>query len=169
MSESTQYMNMPFDEAIEFFRKKINVPTRTWKDLWKAMHARAFSVAGAMKAELLEDLREAVDKGIAGEATLADFRKDFNNIVQKSGWAYKGGKAWRTAVIFNTNLSTAYAVGHYKQMMDPDVLKARPFLRYVGSSSAEPREEHRQWYNLVLPADDPFWESHYPPNGWGCK
>jgi hypothetical protein len=26
-----------------------------------------------------------------------------------------------------------------------------------------------QWYNLILPADDPFWSTHYPPNGWGCK
>jgi len=26
-----------------------------------------------------------------------------------------------------------------------------------------------QWYNVVLPADDPFWQTHTPPNGWGCK
>lgn len=166
---SAEYMQLPFDEAIEFFRKKINVPTETWKDLWKAMHARAFSVAGAMKTELLEDLREAVDKAISEGTTLVDFRKDFDKTVQRYGWKYKGGKAWRAAVIFNTNLSTAYAVGHYTQMADPDVLKARPFLRYVGSSSANPREEHMQWYNLVLPADDPWWDTHYPPNGWGCK
>jgi uncharacterized protein with gpF-like domain len=160
-------MTLPFDEAIEFFRKKLNVPTATWKDLWKAMHARAFSVAGAMKTELLEDLREAVNKGITEGTTLAEFRKGFDDIIQKHGWIYKGGRAWRTAVIFNTNLSVAYSVGHYTQMMDPDVLKARPLLRYVGSSSAEPRVEHQKWYNLVLPADDPWWDTHYPPNGWG--
>jgi len=169
MLSSAEYMGLPFDEAIEFFRKKLNVPTATWKDLWKAMHARAFSVAGAMKTELIEDLREAVGKGITEGTTLAEFRKGFDDIVQKYGWAYKGGKAWRTAVIFNTNLSVAYSVGHYAQMMDPDVLEARPFLRYVGSCSGEPRVEHMQWYNLVLPADDPWWDTHYPPNGWGCK
>jgi len=169
MRASAEYMSLPFDEAIDFFRKKLSLPTAAWTDLWKEMHQRAFTVAGAMKPELLEDLRKAVDKGISEGTTLVDFRKDFDKTVQRYGWKYKGGKAWRTAVIFNTNLSTAYAVGNYRQMTDPDVLKARPYLRYVGSSSREPRSEHMQWYNLVLPADDPFWDTHYPPNGWGCK
>ena len=26
-----------------------------------------------------------------------------------------------------------------------------------------------QWDGLVLSADDPWWRTHYPPNGWGCK
>jgi len=167
MRPSAEYMSLPFDEAIEFFRGKINVPTATWKDLWKAMHARAFSVAGAMKEDLLEDLRAAVDKGISEGTTLREFRKDFDGIIQKHGWKYKGGKGWRTAVIFNTNISVAYAVGNYSQMMDPDVLKARPYLRYVGSSAAFPRPEHQAWANVILPADHPWWDTHTPPNGWG--
>ena len=169
MPSIAEYFDLPFDEAIEFFRGKLNLPTRTWKDIWKAMHARAFVVAGAMKEDLIQDLRDAVEKGIADGTTLAEFRKDFDSIIQKHGWLYKGGKAWRTAVIFNTNLSTAYAVGNYQQMMDPVVLKARPYLRYVRSSSANPRMEHQAWANTILPADDPWWDTHYPPNGWGCK
>lgn len=169
MLPSAEYINLPFDEAIEFFRGKINLATRTWKDIWKAMHARSFVVAGAMKEDLIQDLREAVQKGIADGTTLAEFRKDFDGIIERTGWKYKGGKAWRTAVIFNTNLSTAYSIGNYQQMMDPAVLKARPYLRYVGSSSKNPRPEHQKWANIILPADDPWWNSHYPPNGWGCK
>jgi uncharacterized protein with gpF-like domain len=167
MPASAQYIDLPFDDAILFFRSKTNIPTQTWKDLWKGMHSRAFSVAGAVKEDLISDLRGAVDKGIADGTTLATFRKDFDEIIQNSGWIYKGGKGWRTAVIFNTNLSVAYSSGHFKQMMDPDVLKARPYLRYVGSSAANPREEHQKWANTILPADDPWWDTHYPPNGWG--
>ncbi|MDA3835512.1 MAG: phage minor head protein [Spirochaetales bacterium] len=169
MPPSAKYMNLPFDEAITFFRDKLSLPTETWKDIWKAMHARAFVVAGAMKEDLIQDLRNAVEKGIADGTTLTEFRKDFDNTIEKSGWKYKGGKAWRTAVIFNTNMSTAYAIGNYQQMMDPAVLKVRPYLRYVGSSAANPRAEHQKWANIILPADDPWWNTHYPPNGWGCK
>ena len=167
MPLSAEYMNLPFEEAIEFFRQKLNLPTQTWKDIWQGAHSRAFVVAGAIKEELIEDLRAAVEKGLVEGAMLNEFRKDFDNIVQKHGWKYKGAAAWRTAVIFNTNISVAYSAGHWKQMTDPDVVKARPFLRYVGSSSAEPRTEHMEWYNTVLPADDPWWDTHYPPNGWG--
>lgn len=167
MPLSAEYINLPFEEAIEFFRQKLNLPTRTWKDILKGAHSRAFVVAGAIKEELIDDLRTSVGKGLIEGTTLNQFRKDFDNIVQKHGWTYKGGTAWRTAVIFNTNLSVAYSAGHWKQMTDPDVVKARPYFRYVGSSSAEPRTEHMKWYNLVLPADDPWWDTHYPPNGWG--
>lgn len=31
------------------------------------------------------------------------------------------------------------------------------------------RVEHQQWDGLALPKDDPFWNTHFPPNGWGCR
>lgn len=169
MPPSAEYVNLPFDEAIAFFRQKVNIPTKRWNDLWQGMHARGFMVAGAMKDDLLCDLRGAVDKGIAEGTTLETFRKDFDGIIDKHGWKYRGNREWRTAVIFNTNLSTAYAAGQHKQMTSPAVLKARPFWRYVPSSSASPRAEHAGWYNIILPADHPWWNTHRPPNGWGCK
>jgi len=164
-----EYKNLPFDEAIEFFRGKVNVPTRRWTDLWEGMHSRGFVVAGAMKSELLSDLRDSVDKAISKGTTIDEFRKDFDGIVARHGWSYKGGRGWRTGVIFNTNLRTAYSAGHYRQMTSPAVKKARPWWRYIGGLSAEPREEHLAWTGTVLHADDPWWRTHYPPNGWGCK
>ena len=32
-----------------------------------------------------------------------------------------------------------------------------------------PRDQHVRWDGLILHADDPWWNTHYPPNGWGCK
>lgn len=133
------------------------------------MHSRAFVVAGAMKSELLADLRAAVDKAISQGTTIAGFRKDFDKTVEKNGWNYKGGRGWRTGVIFNTNLRTAYAAGHYKQMTDEDVLRERRFWRYVAVLDSRTRPEHAAWHDTVLPADDPWWDTHYPPNGWGCR
>jgi hypothetical protein len=31
-----------------------------------------------------------------------------------------------------------------------------------------PRVQHVAWDGLVLKADDPWWNTHYPPNGWRC-
>ena len=28
--------------------------------------------------------------------------------------------------------------------------------------------QHLAWDGLSLRADDPFWDAHYPPNGWNC-
>lgn len=166
---SAEYMDLPFEKAIDFFREKVALPTRRWDDLQRGMHSRAFVVAGVTRTELLGDLRGAVDKAISKGTTLAEFRKDFDAIVARHGWNYKGMRGWRTAVIYDTNLSTAYAAGHYARMTEPAVLAVRPYWKYLPSSSQHKRPEHVQWYGIVLRHDDPWWQTHYPPNGWGCK
>lgn len=164
---------LPFTEAVDYFRAKTNIGTKAWTDLYQQHHARAFTVAGAMQAGLLEDLRKAVDKAIAEGTTIETFRKDFRETVSKHGWTgwagegTRGGERWRTATIFNTNLRMAYNAGRYQRAQE---LKAtRPFLRYVAILDSQTRPEHRAWHNTVLPVDDPWWSTHHPPNGWACR
>lgn len=159
----------PFIEAVAFFRDKLNIPTEKWDDLWQDQHAKGFMIAGAQKAELLADFREAVDKAIDQGVTLGAFRKDFDNIVARHGWNYKGSRNWRSEVIYRTNIRTAYAAGRWQQLTDPEVLAQQPYLEYRHGDSLHPRPQHLAWDGLILPADDPWWQSHYPPNGWGCK
>lgn len=160
--------DLPFDdEAIAFFRQKVSLPTERWNDLWEGMHSRAFVVAGATKSALLSDLRQAIDDGISKGTPIADFRKAFDDTVARHGWSYKGSRGWRTGVIFNTNLRVAYAEGQYEQMRA--VKSARPYLRYIGGLSEDPRPLHLKWNGTVLPLDHPWWDTHWPPNGWGCK
>lgn len=169
MTTTAAYIDLPFDAAIAHFRGKVDIPTEKWNDLWRQMHARGFMSAGAMKAELLTDLRSAVDKAIATGTTIAEFRNDFDALVEKHGWAYKGGRGWRTRVIYDTNIRQAYNAGRWKQITDSDVRKSRPYLQYKHGGSINPRPEHLAWDGLILPADDPWWRTHYPQNGWGCK
>lgn len=166
---SVNALDLPFDKAIAFFRQKVNIPTASWDDLWKGMHARGFMIAGAQRDELLSDFRQAIDAALAEGKTLADFRKDFDAIVTRHGWNYNGGRGWRSRVIFETNLRTAHQAGRYAQMTDPDVLAYRPYWRYRHGDSRQPRPQHLAWDDLVLTADDPWWQTHYPPNDWGCK
>lgn len=169
MAGDVEYGSLPFDEAIAFFRQKVNLPTKRWDDLWEGMHARAFTVAGATKAQLLADLRGVIDKAISKGTTIDEFRKDFDAIVAKHGWSYNGGRKWRTEVMLNTNIRTSYMAGRFQQMADPETLSDRPFWEYRHGDSVNPRPEHVAWHGKVLPADDPWWSTHYPPNGWGCK
>lgn len=163
------YQDLPFKEAIDFFRQKINLPTERWADMLHGAHARAFTVAGATKEGMLTDFRAAVDKAIATGTTLAEFRKDFDKIVSTYGWDYNGGRGWRTRVIYSTNLATAYSAGRYQQMTDPDVLRYQPYWEYKHADGvAHPRPMHLAWNGTVLKADDAWWQTHYGPNGWGC-
>lgn len=168
--------NKPFQEQLDFFRDKLNLPTERYDDVQKAAHDRAFMVAGAAKADLVSDLRGAVDKAIANGESIGKFRKRFDEIVQRNGWegwtgsGSKKGRDWRTRVIYQTNLSTSYAAGRHKQLNDPDLASVRPYWQYIHNDTVQhPRPLHVSWSGLVLHKDDPWWQTHYPPNGWGCR
>lgn len=164
------YQSLPFREQVTFFRNKVNVPTATWRDVWRDQHDKAFMVAGAAKADLLADFNQAIDRAIAEGTTIEQFRKDFDRIVEQYGWSYNGGRGWRTRVIYETNLRTSYQAGRYAQLTNPKLLASRPYLRYKHSDSVQhPRPLHVSWDGLILRHDDPWWRTHYPPNGWGCK
>lgn len=165
---AVKYGSLPFQQAIDFFREKVRLPTASWTDIWQGMHARAFTVAGVTRDDMLLDFQQAIDKAISQGTTLREFRGDFDTIIDKFGWGYNGGRNWRSRVIYDTNLRTAYQAGRYQQMQQ--VTDTRPFWAYKHSDAVEtPRPQHLAWDGLVLRHDDPFWDTHYPPNGWGCQ
>jgi hypothetical protein len=168
-------LGTPFAEQIDFLRRKLNLPTEQWDDIARGAHDRAFIVAGAAKADLLADLHTAVERAAAGEG-LAAFRKNFKVLVHKHGWTgWTGegsavGEAWRTRVIYQTNMATSYAAGRYRQLTDPEFTKLMPYWRYRHADGVlNPRPQHLAWDGLTLPQDHAFWKSHFPPNGWGCS
>lgn len=168
--------DLPFAEQIAFFRQKLHLPTAAWDDIWQEAHDRAFVVAGAMKADLLADLAAAVEKAIVEGTSIETFRKDFRKVVADNGWqgwtgeGSPGGFAWRTRVIYETNLRTSYAAGRWHQLTDPATLQMMPYWEYVHNERVlNPRPLHKAWNGLTLPATHPFWKTHFTPNGWGCR
>jgi hypothetical protein len=128
-----------------------------------------------MKADLLSDLNSSVTKAIAQGTGYGQFHKDFMATVKKHGWTgwtgegSKAGEAWRSRVIYQTNMATSYAAGRYRQLTDPDFVTLRPYWRYKHADwVANPRLQHVAWNKLTLPHDHPFWKTHFPPNGWSC-
>lgn len=159
---------LPFDQQVAFFRGKLGnlIPTERWDDVWKSAHDTGFMVAGAAKADLLADFASAVDKAISEGTSIGQFRADFDAIVKKHGWSYKGEYNWRTRTIYRTNMATSYSAGRLVQLKDGGF----EFWVYRHSDSvARPRPLHVSWDGLTLPATDPWWSTHYPPNGWGCQ
>ncbi|MBM2294698.1 virion morphogenesis protein [Sulfitobacter pseudonitzschiae] len=163
----------PFPEQVAAFRLRLGdlVPTSRWDDIRKSAHDRAFVVAGATKADLLADLGKAVDAAIAEGESLEQFRGRFREIVKTRGWhgwtgeGTKGGEAWRTKVIYRTNMATSYAAGRRAQLISGNY----PFWVYRHGGSENPRLTHLSWDGLVLPPDHPFWITHTPVNDWGCS
>ncbi|MGE4298913.1 MAG: PBECR2 nuclease fold domain-containing protein [Desulfovibrionaceae bacterium] len=162
-----QTTGTPFAEAIAFHKNKLKLPTRHWTDIWQAEHSKGFVVSGAVKDDLLTDFHEAIRKAVEDGTTLEEFRADFDAIVARHGWTYNGSRGWRSKLIYETNLRQAHMAGRWEQAQR---LKARrPFLMYVALQHGDRRPEHQAWHGTVLPVDHPWWDTHHPINGFGCK
>ena len=164
---TTDPFTLPFDEAREWFRRKLNIPTERWDELPGPAHARAFTSAGAMQADLLNDLRTMTEKAIAGQMDIREFRKQFLPLVEKYGWKLKGGgPGWRSDLIFRQNIQSAYQAGRWRQFSESGVTH----LKYVHmDGQLRPRPAHVALHGTVLPRTDPFWAVNYPPQGFRCK
>jgi SPP1 gp7 family putative phage head morphogenesis protein len=169
MPTTAEAIRLPFKEAIDYFRQKVSVPSAHWTAVMDEAHARAFAVAGATDKALIADLRGAVDTAIAEGRGFGAFQKEFDTIVKRHGWVHHGHPQWRAKVIYETNMATAAAAGRYAQATDPDVLAAYPYWEWYHTPVQRPRPQHVAWNGLILRADDPFWSTHYPPCGWGCR
>ena len=135
------------------------------------------TVAGAMREDIISDFREAVDKAVASGATLQDFKKDFNKIAGKwvntdkefeAKMTKPGYNAWRSKVIYSTNVNTAYAAARERQVRDPELIDVFSHAKYVCMMLPTSRDSHKAWNGTVLPVTDPWWDKHSPPNGFGC-
>lgn len=156
-----------FDQAIDFYRNKIKLPTSGWTDIWQEQHSHAFVVAGAAHDALVEDFYNAIQKAKWEGGGYDEFRTRFDEIVAKHGWAHNGSPGWRSKIIYDTNITQAYNAGREKQMMD--MIHIRPYGQYRHTSIEHPRLEHKAWDGLIIPLDDPWWDTHTPQNAWGCK
>jgi SPP1 gp7 family putative phage head morphogenesis protein len=160
----------PFKDAVEYLKDKTAVGSDVYTDLLHEMHDKAFMIAGVTRAQIAsqvqDSLVEAMEKGLPFE----QWKKD---VGQKIGWDWlpplstgEQNTGWRARTIYQTNMRTAYAAGRYQQM--ERIKKTHPYWRYRHGDSRVPRPEHQAWDGVVLPADDQWWDTHYPPNGWGC-
>lgn len=168
-------------KALSYIKNKKLNPAFSWKDVWNEEHANSFTVAKAMQLDVLSDIKDAVQKAIEEGQPFDKFRKELRPELIKKGWWGKKtmtdpltgeavtarlGSDRRLKTIYKTNLRSAYQKGVYDRTMESPLHK---YFLYRLGLSAQHRQEHAAWEGLILPKDDPFWNSHFPPSDWGCN
>lgn len=155
-------------------------PTVRWSEMMHENHAVAFTVAKIAKLDLLRSMQTSIGDVIRNGGTFEEWKSGIMPELQKAGWwgAVSNRELTgtddtiivnnrRLRTIYNTNVRMSMASGHWQRIQrQKDVM---PYLRYLPSSSEHKRPLHMSWYGILLPVDHPFWQTHFPPNGWGCK
>lgn len=169
-------------EALAFFRTKGLEERFDWRDMLHAEHDVGFTVAKMLDLDLLADVKAAVDKAIAEGKSLQWFKDELKPLMIERGWwgcqdmadpatgevsEVQLGSSRRLKIIYDTNLRTSYAAGHWAKIVKN--AESAPYLMYVAVDDDRVRPAHLSWNGLVLRWDDPWWDTHYPPNGWNCR
>ncbi|MFJ1218940.1 phage head morphogenesis protein [Yersinia enterocolitica] len=169
------------EEAIKYFKSKGYVIGFDFHEVEAIAHARAFTVAGVLKLDVLKDIRDALQAALDNGDTYQEFTRKLQPILEAKGWIGKGlvadpetgelhGKQLtprRLQTIFTTNIQSSYNAGRYVQQMAN--VANRPYLERVAVMDSHTRPKHAALNGFTAPADDPVWTYLYPPDGYGCR
>lgn len=164
---STKVEPIKFEEAVKYFGDKVPVKPSEYYKISNEWKTKAFTVSGYSSADMLnkfmEELKSALDSG----TTAKEFRNNMNEFLTNKG--YDGLTPYQADNIFRTNIQTAYNVGHFKRMSNPEVKKLRPYWMYDAVNDGRTRLSHKGMNEKVFPADHPIWDTWFPPNGYRCR
>lgn len=161
------YGDLNFEEAEKYFGGKIPVSKKEFKKIKDDYRTKAFTVSGYNNMEIIKKFMDVLQKAIDNGSTLKTFQEEMNSFLENKG--YEGITPYQADNIFRTNIQTAYSVGHYAAMTDPEVKKLRPWWEYDAVNDGKTRPSHRALDGAVYHADHPFWDTYYPPNGFRCR
>ena len=172
---------LPNAEAIAAFNAKMVGSSFSYLDVLAHEHAVAFTVAKMMDADMLAETRDAISAALENGTDFRDFQKRLKPYLMSKGWwgeqvmsdpkdgsiqKVQLGSTRRLRTIYQTNLHTAYAAGQWDRIQQTK--EALPYLQYMPSLATRKRRDHKQYYGIIRPVDDPIWQQILPPNGYGC-
>ena len=172
---------LPPAEAISYLKGKGYTFSCDWQDVWQEAHTKAFTVAKALRLDVLQDIHAELVKSQVEGTTFRDFQKALQPKLEAKGWwgrqlvgdgqggaeSIQFGSPWRLKTIFETNMQTAFEAGNYKQNLENAA--DRPYWMYSAVGDKRTRPAHNALNGLVFRYDDPFWQTHHPPNGFRCR
>ena len=170
-------------EIVRYLEEKNLKPAFSWQDVWGEENAYNFAVAKAVELDLLTAFKTSIQTAIENGEGFESWRGKIVPELQRLGW-YGRRKVedptgqWKTKIvdfsrparlqlIFWSNVRSARAAGDWARAQETK--RGLPYLVYTRTKSVDPRLEHLAWVGVILPVDDPFWRTHFPPNGWNCK
>jgi SPP1 gp7 family putative phage head morphogenesis protein len=153
--------------SIRFLRDRLGISEAEWAAILAGADAAAAAAIDDQRDAMARDFTKAIIEILESGGTVRDFQNDYGEIVDRYGWSPDGDPGWHSELIFRMQTANARAAGWWKQAQK--LKSVRPFVRYLTVGDRRVRHTHREWHNVILPVDHPFWRTHWPPNGFGCR
>lgn len=150
------------EEAIEYFVKKLLLSPEEFAALEQDAKTMAFTVSELSKQTELQFVFDSIKKALEEGQGFAEWKKQTKELWKQKGWS-----DFRIKTVYQTNMHQAKSVGTWKQIQETK--EDFPYLRYSAILDSHTRPSHASMHGKVLPVNDKFWDSFYPPNGFNCR
>ena len=171
--EKPEYLRQPFQEALDFFLKKLPTVSERWDEYDEQQQKYAFTVAGITQEDFLADIKWLISRMLGEEGlSFEQFQKEFAQLIQKRGWALSGTpkqQQYRTYIIADTNIRQAYKRGQIEQFKQSGLGDKFKYGIWIHRDSPNPRHDHKALHLKAIPLDSPFLKQVSPPHGFGCR
>lgn len=159
------FVSLPWEEAVEEFRKRGNVTPNDLTRLLRDVEARSREQRDALLLHVQERtydlLAEAVgDDGSTYKSFAAKLRADMAPL------GISADDDGHLQMVFRTNVQGAYSAGRDRASKDPELLAERPFAQFLTAGDGLVRSEHAEYAernNGVYIIGSPEWEAVRPP------
>ncbi|MFJ7792922.1 phage minor head protein [Pseudomonas sp. NPDC096950] len=169
------------ENAMAYLKSKGYAITWNWQEMLDQAHDQSFTVAKAMRLDLLSDIRGALETALQDGQTLKQFITALQPTLESQGWwgqqvivdsegvgeLVQLGSPRRLKTIYQTNLQSAYMAGRKASM--EETTDTHPYWMYIAILDGKTRPSHRALHGQVFRHDDPIWSAIFPPNGFNCR
>lgn len=158
----------PHEEAEKLIRQKRPVSREVFYGLLPELRGRAFAVSGIEGARVLQGIRDSIAglaRGVGDDGKPRTWDVVKREVVDQLGELGAGAEA-RATVLIRTHGFQAFQSHNWRVAQeDADTTH----LQYLATEDERVRDSHLALNGIVLPKDDPFWDTHMPPWEWNCR
>jgi SPP1 gp7 family putative phage head morphogenesis protein len=152
----------PHAEAAALIKGKPVVTRRVFDGLLPELRGRAYTITGVEAANVLQRTRDTI-AGLAEGSTWDAAKKDL--IAELDPYLGDGAEQ-RAEILLRTHAFQAFSAADHRTIMDDE---DTTHCQYLSMEDDHVRESHAALNGIILPKDDPFWDTHTGPWDWGCR
>jgi SPP1 gp7 family putative phage head morphogenesis protein len=161
------FLDLPWDEAIAEFKARGLMSEREFSTMLGDYATRSAEARQLMLTNIQKMMRDRLETALTDGQTLREFAAEVRQGTESLGITEADPSYLQ--MVFRTNIQSAYGAGRFRQITNPTVMAARPFVQYRTVGDARVRDSHRVLEGMVFRADDPEWHRIAPPNGYNCR
>lgn len=160
----TPFVDLPWADAVEEFRKRGNV---TDEDLATLLEGIAFT-SREERQRMLETIQQTTLDKLATAVSEGETYEDFAEALRTETvpLGITADDDSYLQMVFRTNVQGAYSAGRDRASKDPEILELRPYALYLTAGDSFVRSEHAEYAernNGVYRIGSPEWEAVRPP------